>query len=537
MSLLTRVQRFFTPVAADPAMDDRFFQPIGGHMAAAGVPVTPETAVKVSAVYRCVSLLANAFASLPFGVYERLDRGRREIPDADASRIFNVEPNPYQIPFVFRRLMMGHLALRGNCYARIVQGQNGPELWPLHPDRVTGPELLESGRLRYTYQRPDNARKETYIGGLDIMHITGLSSDGLRGLALSDIAKDSIGLAMATEQYGSRLFSQGVRLAGVLKTAGKMDEDAASKLSKSFRENWGGQRGAFGVPVLEQGLEFQSIGMSSEDAQFLETRKFEVSDIARWFGIPPHMIGDVERSTSWGSGIEAQSVQFVQYGLIPWLVLWEQTIRAILVPEPDRYARFNVEGLLRADAKTRHDIYQIGVQIGMYSPNDCRELEERNPREGGDVYVTPRSPNEPVPQTGAPKQPPDEPDEDDSEAEATTHREELARAAKAVEALANANARALVSDEVRGLTRMAKEHTKDDGAWRAAVASFYGRRVGRIEDATRCDAEAAGTYCVGRRDAILAGGMKACEESREKAVELLVAMTMRAAVGGQDAAA
>jgi hypothetical protein len=343
---------------------------------------------------------------------------------------------------------------------------------------------------------------------------------------------------MATEQYGSRLFSQGVRLAGVLKTAGKMDEEAASKLSRSFRENWGGQRGAFGVPVLEQGLDFQSIGMSSEDAQFLETRKFEVSDIARWFGIPPHMIGDVERSTSWGSGIEAQSIQFVQYSLIPWLVLWEQAIKAILVPEPDRYCRFNVEGLLRAEAKTRHEIYQIGIQIGMYSPNDCRELEELNPREGGDVYVTPRSPNEPSPgASDTPSEPEPEPEDDEEDQAEAKAQEEVFRAMKAAERLAQVNAAALVADEIRGMTRLAKEHSKDDGAWRAAVASFYGRRQARVSEATSCAAETARNYCESRRDAILAGGMKACEESREQAVELLVAIAMTAAVGGRNAAA
>lgn len=530
MSLLARMRELLMPRAGDPAMDDRYFS-MTGPVATAGVVVTPETAMRVSAVYRCVSLLANAFASLPFGTFRRMERGRSEV-DHIATRIFTVRPNPYQVPFAFKRMLMGHLVLRGNAYARIVRKSNSTELWPLHPDRMSGPELLQSGRLRYRYRRPDNGREDTFIGGQDILHLTGLSSDGLRGLSTADIAQDTIGFAMATEQHGSRLFSQGVRLAGVLKYDQKMDDALASTMSRRFRETWGGQKGAFGVPVLEQGMDFQSIGMTNEDSQFLETRRFEVSDIARWFGIPPHMIGDVERSTSWGSGIESQSIQFVTYGLVPWLVLWEQAIRETLIPEPDLYARFNVNALLRADAKTRHEIYEIGIRTGMYSPNDCREHEDENPRPGGDVYADPRNANGP-PGGGRLDEPSPEKDEDEPEQATGTafrmiegpiavsqHVLDMLAALKAsrepdesgdvaLAGLAASRAAELLAEEEPMLVKAAQDHGGDSKAWRGWLASFYGRRAIKIAKALACSQDDARSYCAKRRDRIIVGGLAA----------------------------
>lgn len=169
---------------------------------------------------------------------------------------------------------------------------------------------------------------------------------------------------------------------------------ARAALAESLRTEGAGPRKWHGVPVLEDGMEWKSISMSNDDAQFLETRKFSITDIARWFGIPPHMIGDVERSTSWGTGIEAQTIGFVTYGLLPWLTLFEQAFESALILEEDAYLRFNVTGLLRGDAAARFAVYDIAIRSGIYSPNDCREFEEQNPREGGDEYVDPKSPQQ-----------------------------------------------------------------------------------------------------------------------------------------------
>lgn len=515
--------------AADPALDDRWWSPLEGRVSHAGVVITAETSKQVSTVFRCVSLLSNALATLPFGVFERLDRGRREVLGHPAYRAFAIKSNPYQTPLVFKRMMMGHLVLRGNCYARIIRSSRGFDLWPLHPSRIQGPELLESGRMRYRYLRPDNGREEIYIGGQDIWHLMGLSEDGLRGLALAELAKDSFGLALAAEQHGAKLYGKGIRLAGALKTAGTMGLEAQRALARSFRE----EHADFGLPVLEEGLTFEKMGMTNEDAQFLESRKFSVSDIARWFGIPPHMVGDVERSTSWGTGIENQTIQFVTDGLLPWVQLWEESIDDVFIPEPEFYSRFNINERMRADSKTRFEIYQIGIANGIYSPNDCRAFEDENPREGGDVYVTPRSPNEPAPRDGAEPAPAGSPPgggdgEEDGDAE---------RLSQTIKMLAQSSAALLLTEEETALAKLAKEHAKDKGAWRAAVASFYGRWPGRVTEALFCTQERARVYSESRRDVVLSGGLKACDDSKDEAVKLLVALTMAAAAGGDNAAA
>jgi HK97 family phage portal protein len=278
---------------------------------------------------------------------------------------------------------------------------------------------MESGRLRYTYRRPDTNVEEFFFRGYDLFTMNGLSSDGLRGLSMAVAARETVGLAAATERYGGALFGRGARFSGAVKLPpGKVikSPEARKALSNEIRQAGAGPQEWHGVPIFEDGMEWQSISMTNDDAQFLETRRFTVTEIARWFGIPPHMIMDTEKSTSWGTGIEAQSIQFVQYCLLPYLVLAEESIRALLITEPNIYARFNVEGLLRGDATARFNVYDIAIRNGIYSPNECRELEDRNPREGGDVWVTPTAPQQS--RSSPPSPPPDrqEPEEQDEEA-------------------------------------------------------------------------------------------------------------------------
>jgi HK97 family phage portal protein len=387
------------PLVSDPAQDERYWtQMESGGVSVAGVRVSAETAMRVSAVYRCVSIIANSGALLPGGVYQRLERGRREVPTHPVRRLLWKIPNPFQRPFEFKRVMFAWAILRGSAYARIYRKPDGSvELWPLHPDRVRGPEMMEDGRRRYYYRRPDTNTEDAYLADLDILVVNGLSLDGIRGLALSDLARDSIGLAQATEQFGATLFGRGAMFSGALQLPlGKtiVSSKARDDIRQSIREQGAGPGRWHGMPIFEDGMEWKNISMTNDDAQFLETRKFSITDIARWFGVPPHMIGDVERSTSWGTGIEQQSIGFVTYGLMPWLALFEQCFEAALIAEEDYYLRFNVAGLLRADVKTRFEVHDIAIRNGIHSPNDCREIEDENPREGGDVYVTPTAPQQ-----------------------------------------------------------------------------------------------------------------------------------------------
>lgn len=489
----------FDPRAADAALDDRYWSGYAP-VSAAGIPVSADTSMKVSAVYRAVSLIANAFAQLPMSAYRALDRGREELRDNEARRLFMRAPNPYQRAFEFKRLLMGHVILRGNAFARIYRRGGQIELWPLHPDRVEGPELLASGRLRYIYTRPDNHQRETYIGGREILHVPGLSSDGLRGLALYDLARDTFGSAIAAERHGGRVFGQGVRIAGVLQSEKSFKAETRDAMETSFGAKFGGAEGVERVPVLEQGLKFEKIGMTNEDAQWLETRRFTVSDIARWFGVPPHMIGDVERSTSWGSGIEHQSIQFVQYGLMPWLVQWEQVIQDTFITDPDVFVRFNVEGLLRADSKSRHAVYALGIQNGIYNPDECREYENKNPRPGGDQYV-----DVATIKTGG---------------RSSGQKQDDGRAA----VFAIAATRSVLALEHEGLTRSAKEHAKDAEKFRASVVSFYGRFATEIVQRLHCGRPAAKVYCTGRRDQVLRDGLGALDDAMAESALMTLAL-------------
>ena len=403
--------------AADAALDERYWTPVLP-TASSGMPVSADTALTISAVYRCVSILANTTALLPGGVYRRLERGREEV-DHPVRQLMWRRPNPYQTPFEFKGMMLGHAVLRGAAFARIVRRPTGDELWPLHPDRVQGPELLDSGRLRYVYTRPDG-QQEKLLRGLDLFVLNGLSSDGVRGLAVASLGRESLGLAMATERYGAALFGRGARFSGAVKLpAGKTisNPKARRELADSIRQSGAGPAEWHGVPIFEDGMEWQSISMSNDDAQFLETRRFSLSEVARWFGIPPHMMADTDRSTSWGTGIEQQTIAFVQYGLLPWLTLFEQSLAATFITEPDVYVRFNVEGLLRGDSAARAAFYRTLIECGVFSPNECRELEERNPRPGGDEYrdaqQTVQVKGDPDPRTPLGHSPV-EPDEDDA---------------------------------------------------------------------------------------------------------------------------
>jgi HK97 family phage portal protein len=364
---------------------------------ASAMYVDANTAMTISAVFRCVSILANTAALLPGSVYRRLERGREEVRDHPVRNVLWGRPNPYQTAFEFKRVMAAWTILRGASFAQIVTRPGVLELWPLHPDRVKGPEVLPGGRRRCIYTKPQTGEPVPMIVDHDIIAINGLSLDGVRGLAMSDLARESFGLAGATERYGAEMFARGARFSGAIRLPqGKTiaNEETRKKLSNSIRMTGAGPGKWHGVPVLDDGMEWQNISMSNDDAQFLETRRFTVTDVARWFGVPPHMIGDLEKSTSWGTGIEEQTMGFLTYALLPWLVLFEQGFESAFLTEPDLYVKINPAGLLRANAQVRFGVYEIGIRNGIYSPNDCREFEELNPREGGDEYVTPTAPQQ-----------------------------------------------------------------------------------------------------------------------------------------------
>lgn len=285
--------------------------------------------------------------------------------------------------------MQAHLSLRGNAYSEIVYNGFGrpAQLWPLHPDKMKA-EWGPAAQLIYKYKMPDG--KDIILDPANVLHLRIFSPDGLHGRSPITHARESIGLAIAAESFGSKLFANGARPSGVFKLPGALSPEAYDRLKDQLRGQYGGLNNAARIMILEQGLDWSSISIDPDDAQFLETRKYQRSEIAAIFRVPPHMIGDLEKATY--SNIEQQSLDFAIFTLTPYLRKWEQRLSLSLLTEAERatyYFKFNMSGLLRGDNLSRSQAYATGQQNGWLSVNDIREMEDMNPIEKGDVYLFP----------------------------------------------------------------------------------------------------------------------------------------------------
>ena len=361
-----------------------------------GKAVTERSAMQMTAVYSCVRILSEAVAGLPLHFYRYTDDGGKEKAiDHPLYSLLHDEPNPEMTSFVFRETLMTHLLLWGNAYAQIIR--NGKNeiiaLYPLMPNKMDV-SRDKSGQLYYTYvTQPEEAHtmKGTvvYLTPSEVLHIPGLRFDGLVGYSPIAMAKNAIGMAIACEEYGAKFFANGAAPGGVLEHPGTIKDP--QRVRESWQSTFGGSGNSNKVAVLEEEMKYTPIGISPEQAQFLETRKFQINEIARIFRVPPHMVGDLEKSSF--SNIEQQSLEFVKYTLDPWIVRWEQSIRrALLTPEEKQkyFVKFNLEGLLRGDYQSRMNGYAIGRQNGWMSANDIRELENQDripAEEGGDLYL------------------------------------------------------------------------------------------------------------------------------------------------------
>ena len=362
----------------------------------AGKRVNERSAMQMTAVYSCVRILSEAVASLPVHVYRYNDSGGKEKAlDHPLYFLLHDEPNPEMTSFAFRETLMTHLLLWGNAYAQIIRNGKGEiiGLYPLMPDRMTV-DRDDKGRLYYEYQlSSDDAHtmkgSTVILQPKDVLHIPGLGFDGLVGYSPIAMAKNAIGLAIAAEEYGSKFYANGAAPSGVLEHPGTLKDP--SKVRESWTQTFGGSSNANKVAVLEEGMKYTPISISPNEAQFLETRKFQINEIARIFRVPPHMVGDLEKSSF--SNIEQQSLEFVKYTLDPWVSRWEQNMMRSLLTDDEKttyFIKFNVDGLLRGDYQSRMNGYAIGRQNGWMSANDIRELEnlDRIPEElGGDLYL------------------------------------------------------------------------------------------------------------------------------------------------------
>lgn len=358
---------------------------------AAGINLSGDAALRISTYFACVRALAEDVAKLPLHLYRRLpDGGRERVIDHPAARVIK-RPNDFQTGFRWRETSQAHLGMRGNAVARVVRYRGEVrQLIPIHPDRVQIRQEPRNLEVVYRvgtdeYRRPN------------ILHVPGLSLDGYRGVSVAKYARETLGLAAATERHGATLFGTGALFRGILRHPTKFKDDAAAKrMRQSFEE----ARTGHGSPLLEEGMEYQQMSMTAEDSQFLGTREFQAGEIARWFRMPPHKLGF--RSGEKYNSMEHAALEYVTDTLLPWLIRWEEECNAVLLGPAERdelYFEHNVAGLLRGDLKARYEAYRIAILSGFMNRNEARKMENWNAAEGLDEFLEPTSNTRPVGET------------------------------------------------------------------------------------------------------------------------------------------
>lgn len=357
---------------------------VGGLSTATGVAVSANGAMRASAVYACVRVIAETIASLPLGVYQHAGDHKQSASSRPEYRLLHDAPNPAMTAFIWREVLQTHALLHGNAYAEIEWKNNGlpHALWPIDPSRVT-PRLLPTGDKVYDVRV---AAGSVTINDADMLHIPGPGWDGLRGFSPIALHRQSVGLSLAMEEFGARLFSNGLKPGAVLSHPKSLSDAASQRLQQQLTGR-SGLANAHRTLVLEEDMKLTPWAMNPEDAQYLESRKFQLAEIARIYRVPLHMVGDLEHATF--SNIEHQSLEFVRDTIRPWLVRWEQEINRKLFADGGFFCEHNVDAILRGDIKSRYEAYAIGRNWGWLSANDICRMENQNPIANGNTYLEP----------------------------------------------------------------------------------------------------------------------------------------------------
>lgn len=364
-----------------------WFVKMFGHEASSGERVTVNSALGVPTVFRCINIRANAIAMLPFQTFKRTNKGRERDRNHAVAKLLERQPNPYQGPFKFKHLAETHRNLWGNAYINIEWGVDGKPkaLWLLNPS-VTEPYLdIDTNFLWYLTTLPNG--EQVKIPYHDIIHLTTLSTDGLKGKTPIQIARESIGSSQAAQKFKGKFFKHGAVNSGFLKIPGMLNKEAKEKIRDEWEKANTGIDNAQRVAILDAGLEFQSLSMPLKDAQFIEAMRFDRAEIANIYDIPLHMVNELDRATY--SNIEQENLSFLQNTINPSLVQYQEEFANKLFTEREHskyYINVNLDMILRADTKTRGEFYKIMLDKGVYSINEVRELEERNAIEGGDTH-------------------------------------------------------------------------------------------------------------------------------------------------------
>lgn len=470
-------------------LSDFWYAPLGS-VSSAGIAVKPENAMAVSAVYGCVRLLRESLGSLPFRVYRRTgERSKEPAPDHFLWQVLHDRPNSWQTPMEFREMGVSHLCLRGNFYCEIFGWGEKTQLIPLNPDRMKV-EQNPGGKLKYTY-RVQSGEPRVYSQE-NIFHVRGMSLNGVVGVSVLEYARHAVGLAIAQETHGASLFKNGgLPTFWISRPAErKWTPDA----QKNFRTGWralhAGAENAGNPPILQDDMAIHELGLSNRDSQWIEARGFGAEEICRFFGISPHMVG-VKTVAPLGS-IEQQSLEYVIYTLTPLAARWEQAANRDLVDDRETYyTKIVLDGLLRGDMKSRYEAHNISVQGGWGLVNEARELEDRDPIEGGD---TPRYPANMQPAGGGPDQneqggqpgkgtpkPKQQPAAEDEEPTAYEKRKQKKKAAQAAfGVLLDEAAARIAAAEIHSLGLRAGKAADDRAKWGKWAADFYQKHRGYV---------------------------------------------------------
>jgi len=360
---------------------------MGGTPSSAGFVVTAESALRHVVVFRCVSLIASAVACLPLKVYKGLKpKGKEEAKESAVYGVLHDKPNPIMTAPEYRMAATAHLCLRGNHYSQIIRNGRGEvaELWPLNPDKVEVWLAPDGRELRYLYAQRNGEKRP--FQQKDILHLRNVGNDGIMGYSTITMGANTVGLSLLLDKHQGFFYRNNARLGVVLKSPKVLSDDAFDRFTKRWNKSHGGAEKSGSIAILEEGLEFATtLGISQHDAQTLETMKLTRGDIALLFGVPPHMVGDTEKSTSWGTGIEQQTLGFHTFTLSAYLRLWEARCNASLFTNEEQKRGLFVEhvlaGLLRGDIKTRSEALDIWRRNGIISADEWRDLENLNPRE------------------------------------------------------------------------------------------------------------------------------------------------------------
>lgn len=468
--------------------------------------VSADTALRIATVFRCVNVIAETMAALPFGLFKRSGEQhevREHLRNDPLNSLVHFSPNPYRTASELRSSMIAHALLRGNGYARIIPDRAGRarELYFLNSAHVTPIQASPVGRLYYEVREP-NSRPEV-LEHDQVWHIPGMSWDGVKGISVLTAAREAMGLASRAEEHGARFYDQGGRPSGVLQHPGVFRPEKRDAFQKHWEATYSGAQNAGRTAILEEGMTYNAVSMSHEDAQFIETRQFSVIELCRFFGVPPHMVFAHESQPR--ANMEQSSLEFVVYTLGPWLAKTEATARLRLLPRRDqaeKYFEHNVEGLLRGDFKSRMEGYIQGRNGGWLSVNDIRTKENMNPVPGGDVYLQPLNMGElggPLKADDAPDSPPPEPLPTTQQAPPISER---------LLSMTKAAAERMDRRELGGVRKLC-ERCAAEGLEDGELEAFYSDHCDLLVEALALPEELASEYCSARlaalREALIHG--------------------------------